>query len=127
MVKQIVQVKGAVPAVGPYNQVTQACGLYFFSGQIPLDPKTGEMVAGGIVEQTRQVLANVLILLQGIGKTKKDVVRCLVFLTDLALFGEMNQVYAEFFGSDFPARSTIQVAALPKGALVEIEATVAEG
>ena len=126
MSKEIIKVNGAVAAVGPYNQVTQACGLYFFAGQIPIDPKTGEMVAGGIVEQTRQVLSNIAVLLQGIGKTKKDVVRCLVFLTDLALFGEMNKIYAEFFGSDFPARSTIQVAALPKGALVEIEATVAE-
>jgi len=126
MGKEIINVNNAVPTVGPYNHVVKACGFYFFSGQIPLDPGTGEMVAGGIEEQTQQVLANIETLLKGIGKKKIDVVRCVIYLADLNHFATVNQIYGDFFESHYPARSTIEVAALPKGALIEIETTVAE-
>lgn len=126
MGKQIIEVKNAVPAVGPYNHVVKACGLYFFSGQIPLDSQTGEMVSGGIEAQTGQVLANIENLLKEIGKSKVDVVRCVIYLTDLSLFTVVNDIYASFFGTDYPSRSCVQVAALPKNALIEIETTVAD-
>ncbi len=126
MGKEIIDIKKGAPAVGPYNHVVKANGFYFFSGQIPLDPKTGEMVGGGIEAETNQVLANIESLLSEIGKSKEDVVRCAIFLTDLNLFATVNQIYGDFFSSSYPARSCVQVAALPKGALVEIETTVAD-
>ena len=125
MSKKVMAVQGAPAAVGPYNQAVNACGLYFFSGQIPLDPKTGNLVAGDIKVQTKQVLENVKALLQSVGKNFGDVVKSTVFLTDLTNFAGMNEVYQQYFTKDFPARSTIQVAGLPKGASVEIEVIVA--
>ncbi len=114
----------APPAIGPYSQAIKSGNLVWFSGQIPLDPASGQIVEGGIREQTARVLENIRGLLTALGVSPQQVVKTTCFLTDLALFGEFNQVYADFFGGHKPARSTVQVAALPRGALVEIEAVV---
>lgn len=126
MKKEIIEAEGAPAAVGPYNQIIKGCGLYFFSGQIPLDPESGELVAGGIEEQTMRVLENIDLLLRSIGKERESVLKCVIYLTDLNQFGKVNEIYGRYFASNFPARSTVEVAALPKGALIEIEVTVAE-
>lgn len=110
----------APEAIGPYAQAIKCGDLLFTSGQIPLDP-SGQLVAGGIREQTRQVLANLQAVLEAAGISREQVVKTTVFLQDMAQFGEMNEEYAAFFGDHKPARSTVQVARLPKDALVEIE------
>ncbi len=110
---------------GPYVPAACAGGLVFCSGQLPVDPGTGALVGGGIGAATRQVLANVEAVLGGVGATLGDVVKTTVFLTDLSDFEAMNAAYAEVFGAHKPARSTVQVAALPKGAAIEIEAVAA--
>ncbi len=120
MNKRIVTDK-APPAIGPYSQAMGCGGLVFCSGQIPLD-ETGQMLEGGIAEQTRQALANISAVLQAASLSMRDVVKTTVFMTDLAQFAEMNAVYQEFFPVEPPARSAVQVAALPRDALVEIEA-----
>lgn len=109
--------------VGPYNQAVQAGGFLFCSGQIALDPATGAMVGGGDVEaETRQVLANLRAVLEAAGTTPQQVVRTTVFLADLADFGRVNALYSEVFGAGVsPARACVEVAALPKGARVEID------
>ena len=109
-------------AIGPYSQAIEAEGLLYCSGQIPLDPDTGQLVEGGIAEQTRQVLKNLSQVLIVGGSDLNYVVKSTIFLTDLSQFDTVNQVYEQMFGSHKPARSTVQVAALPKGALVEIDA-----
>jgi reactive intermediate/imine deaminase len=117
-------VTAAAPApVGPYNQAVKAAGLLFCSGQIALDPATGEMVGSGDVEaETRQVLANLQAVLAAAGCSPQQVVRTTVFLADLADFAKVNALYAEVFGAGVsPARACIQVAALPKGGRVEID------
>ena len=115
--------ENAPAAVGPYSQGVAAPGIVITSGQLPLDPKTGEFVPGGVKEQTRQSLQNVRAVLQAAGLELGDVIKTTVFLKDIHDFQAMNTVYAEFFdGGTFPARSAVQVAALPKDALVEIEA-----
>lgn len=119
--KAIVSAK-APKAIGPYSQGIEAGGFAFVSGQTPLDPSTGAIVAGGIPEQARRCLENVRGVLEAEGLTMADVVKTTVFLTDMADFKEMNAVYAEFFPDPAPARSTIAVAGLPLGARVEIEA-----
>jgi len=119
--KTIIQTTAAPAAVGPYSQAVRVGDLLFCAGQIPLDPATGQLVAGDIRAQTRQVLQNIQAILTSQKLTLKHVVKTTVFLTDLADFAAMNQVYAEFFTAEYPARSTVQVAALPKGASVEIE------
>lgn len=106
--------------VGPYSHAVRAGDLLFCSGQIPLT-KEGQLVEGGIKEQTRQVLQNVSAILQDQALTCENVVKATVFMTNLGEFADMNAVYAEFFQQNFPARSTVQVAALPRGARVEIE------
>jgi len=126
MKKEIIEAKKAPAAVGPYNHIVKGCGLYYFSGQIPLDPETNKMVSGGIEEQTQRVLANIDLLLKSIDKERDAILKCVIYLTDLNLFGKVNEIYGNYFTSNFPARSTVEVAALPKGALVEIEVTVAE-
>jgi len=118
--KRIVTDK-APPAIGPYSQAMGCGDLVFCSGQIPLD-ETGQMLEGGIAEQTRQALANISAVLQAASLSMRDVVKTTVFMTDLAQFAEMNAVYQEFFPVEPPARSAVQVAALPRDALVEIEA-----
>lgn len=109
--------------VGPYSQAIEHCGLVFASGQIPLDPATGELVGGEIEQQTEQVLKNLAEVLAAAGTSLDRVLRTTVYLVDLALFPRVNAVYAEHFTSEpQPARATVQVAALPLGAEVEIDA-----
>ena len=112
--------KLAGPAIGPYRQATEAGGFVFLSGQLALDEQ-GNLIQGSVAEQTRKALERAQSLLKEGGLSFGDVVKATVFLTDLKTFPEMNTVYAEFFPQDPPARSTIQVAALPKGGAVEIE------
>ncbi len=113
----------AVPAaIGPYSVAVSTGSLIFISGQLPLDKETGTLVEGGIQAQTRQALKNMKAILESAGSGMQNVVKTTVFLMDMGQFAEMNAVYAEFFSGDFPARSAIQVAGLPKGAIVEIEA-----
>jgi len=109
------------PAVGPYNHAVRVGNLLFCAGQIPIDPASGNLVPGDIKAQTERVLENVKAILDDQRLTFANVVKSTVFLTDLANFAGMNEVYAKYFTKDFPARSTIQVAGLPKGASVEIE------
>jgi 2-iminobutanoate/2-iminopropanoate deaminase len=111
----------APAAIGPYSQAVALDGLLFTSGQIPLDPATGEFVPGGFEEQARQVLANLAAVLAAGGCTFQDVVKSTVFLVDFADFPVLNRLYGEALGDHRPVRSTVQVVALPKGALVEID------
>ncbi|MCX8157860.1 MAG: RidA family protein [Verrucomicrobiae bacterium] len=119
--KQIIRPASAPTPVGPYSHAVRAGNLLFCSGQIPLDPATGQLVSGGIREQTRRVLENIRLLLADQGLDFQHVLKSTVFMTNLADFAAMNEVYAEFFAHAPPARSTVQVAALPRGAQVEIE------
>ena len=119
--KIIIKPAKSAPAVGPYNHAIHFGDLLFCAGQIPLDPATGNLVTGDIKAQTERVLENVKAILEDQKLTLANVVKSTVFLTNLADFAGMNEVYAKYFTTDFPARSTIQVAALPKGANVEIE------
>jgi 2-iminobutanoate/2-iminopropanoate deaminase len=119
--KQIIKPAKSAAAVGPYNHAVRVGDLLFCAGQIPLDPATGNLVAGDIKAQTERVLENVKTILEDQKLTFSNVVKSTVFLTNLADFAGMNEVYAKFFTADFPARSTIQVAALPRAAIVEIE------
>jgi 2-iminobutanoate/2-iminopropanoate deaminase len=121
MLKKQIQTNAAPAAIGPYSQAIQVGELIFFSGQIPLDPKSGVMVTGGIVEQTRQVMANMQALLSASGLDFANVVKTTIYLTDLGDFATVNQIYGEFFPDVPPARACVQVAALPKGATVEVE------
>jgi 2-iminobutanoate/2-iminopropanoate deaminase len=121
MKKQIIEADQAPAAVGPYSQAVAAGPFVFLSGQIPLNPQ-GEMVQGDMVVQTVQVIENLKAVLEAAKLSLKDVVKTTVFLTDMANFAEMNRVYGEFFGKKPPARSTIQVAGLPRNAAIEIEA-----
>ena len=113
-------------AIGPYSQATRAGGLLFTAGQVGFDPATGELVDGGISEQTERVLQNVRAILQAAGLELRDVVKTTVFLVDMADFAAMNAEYARAFGEHRPARSTVAVAALPRGARVEIEAVASD-
>jgi len=120
---KIVSTTQAPAAIGPYSQAIRYGSLLFTSGQIPLTPQ-GELVAGGIAEQTRQVMANLEAVLAAEGATLKDVIKTTVFLKNMDDFAAFNEVYAECFGGHKPARSTVEVARLPKDVLVEIEAVV---
>lgn len=115
----------APAAIGPYSQAVydERIGLLFCSGQIGLDPESGQLVAGGVVEEFRRCLRNVEGLLRAAGLGLGDVVRVTLYLTDMADFAAVNQAYASFFAEPFPARATVQAAALPRGAHVEIEVT----
>ena len=119
--KSIVRPKKSPPAVGPYNHAVRIGDMLFCAGQIPIDPKTGNLVEGDVKAQTLQVLENVKAILDDQKLTFKNVVKTTVFLTNLADFAGMNEVYSKYFTADHPARSTIQVAALPRNAIVEIE------
>ncbi len=121
MNKLIIKPAKSAPAVGPYNHAVRVGDLLFCAGQIPLDPATGNLITGDIKAQTERVLENVKTILDDQKLSFSNVVKSTVFLTNLADFAGMNEIYAKYFTSDFPARSTIQVAALPKGAIVEIE------
>lgn len=122
MIRETVQTDRAPGAVGPYSQGTRSEDLVFTAGQIPLDPGTGKMVAGGIQEQSRQVLENLQAVLEAAGAGMDTVMKTTVFLQDMGEFALMNEIYGEFFSDNPPARSTVEVAALPLGARVEIEA-----
>jgi len=117
-----VQTDNAPAAIGPYSQAIVANGLVFASGQIPIDPATGEFVSGGIEEQTEQVLRNLQAVLEAAGSGLDSVVKTTVFLLDMNEFTAMNKVYGRFFSAEAPARSTVQAARLPRDARVEIEA-----
>lgn len=120
--KQIVKTGLAPQAIGPYSQAVKAGGFVFASGQIPIDPETGEFVSGGIAEQTRQVMKNLSAVLEAAGSDLQLVVKTTVFLVDMAEFTAMNEVYGTFFSDEPPARATVQAARLPRDARVEIEA-----
>jgi 2-iminobutanoate/2-iminopropanoate deaminase len=122
MKKKEIQTPKAPKAIGPYSQGIVADGLVFCSGQIPLVPETGELVGGGIEDQTRQVLKNLSAVLEAAGSSPDQVVKCTVFLQDMNDFQAMNKVYAEFFKAPFPARAAVQAARLPRDVKVEIEA-----
>jgi 2-iminobutanoate/2-iminopropanoate deaminase len=121
-VKEIVATERAPRAIGPYSQAVRNGNFLFASGQIPIDPATGEFVAGGITEQTEQVMLNVSAILEAAGAGLEQVVKTTVFLADMDDFTAMNEVYGRFFGEDPPARATVQAARLPRDARVEIEA-----
>lgn len=117
----------APKAIGPYSQATIVDGLVFTAGQIALDPASGEIVAGGVAEQTRRVFANLRAILEAAGTDLGAVVKATVFLTDMNDFKAMNEVYAAAFGDHRPARSTVAVAALPRGVAVEIDVIARRG
>src|SRR5215216_1669748 len=121
--KKIISTEEAPKAIGPYSQAIRTENLVFTAGQVGLDPSTMELAEGGIEAQTRQVLTNLKHVLESADSGLNFVIKTTVFLQDMSDFANMNSVYAEFFPENPPARSTVQVAALPKGALVEIECT----
>ena len=121
MTKKVIHTDRAPEAIGPYSQAIQAGDFLFLSGQIPLDPKTGELVKGDIRIQTRQVLENIRGVLESQGSGMKDVVKATIFLKDIGNFNQVNEIYATYFPSSPPARSTVEVAKLPRDADIEIE------
>ena len=121
MKREVVKTERSPKAIGPYEQALKLDGWVFTSGQIPLDPETGAMVEGGIGAQTRQVLENLRWVLEAAGTSMDRVVKATVYMTNLADFQKMNEVYAEYFPRDKPVRSTIGAASLPRGALVQID------
>ena len=125
MSNKAISTPAAPAAIGPYSQAVQAGGTVYVSGQLPIDPATGEFAGADIASQTRQSLTNIQAVLVQAGMTMADVVKTTVLLADIADFGAMNEVYAQFFAEPFPARAAFQVAALPKGAKVEIECVAA--
>ena len=127
--KSIIQTGGAPDAIGPYSQGVRARGseFLFLSGQIGLDPQTGELVPGDIEAQTERVLRNLEGVLRAAGSSLDQVVKTTIYLTDMEEFPRVNKVYGEFFGESLPARATVGVSSLPKGALVEVEALAVVG
>jgi 2-iminobutanoate/2-iminopropanoate deaminase len=123
--RETVTAPGAPAAIGPYSHAVRGGSLLFCSGQIPLDPGTGELVGATAAEQARQCLVNLTTVCEAAGASLADAVRLTVYMTDLARFAEVGEVYASFFAADPPARVTVGVAALPKGAQVEMDAIVA--
>lgn len=121
MSKQVISTPNAPAAIGPYSQAVRVGNLVFVSGQIPLDPVTGQLVGGDIGVQTEQVLRNLAAILEAAGSSLAQVVKATVYLRDLGEFGRMNEVYARFFAESAPARATVQVARLPRDAGVEID------
>jgi len=119
---KFIETKNAPKAIGPYSQAVKVGRFLFLSGQIPINPEKGEIVSGNFKEEVKQVLKNIEEILKAEGCRRCDVVKTTVFLKDIGLFQEFNEVYAEFFGEHKPARSTIEVSRLPKDVRVEIEA-----
>ncbi|MCA1747505.1 MAG: RidA family protein [Bacteroidales bacterium] len=124
--KKIIHTKKAPAAVGPYSQAVEANGMLFISGQIPMNPETGAVVAGGIGEQTHQVMKNISALLHEAGYTLSQVVKSTCLLSDMSNFKAMNEVYAEYYKDEQPARAAFAVKELPLGVLVEIETIAAK-
>ena len=125
--KKIISTSEAPAAVGPYSQAVRVGDTIYCAGQIPLDPKSGEIVSGGIEAQTRRVLDNITAVLRAERLTFANIVKTTIFLMDLADFQKVNEIYASYFAQQPPARSTVQVAGLPKGARVEIEVIAVAG
>ena len=123
--REAVNVEGAPEAIGPYSHAVRAGGLLFCSGQVPLDPDSGELVGDSPAEQATRCLQNLKAVCEGAGTSLDNAVRLTIYTTDLAAFPEINEAYGEFFDSDPPARAAVGVSALPKGAMVEIDAVVA--
>jgi len=123
--KEVITSQNAPKAIGPYSVGIKSGQFVFASGQLGIDPKTGEIVQGGIQAETRQALKNLGAVLAEAGLSMENIVKTTVFLNDIKNFTRMNEVYAEFFSGNYPARSAVQAAALPKGGLVEIEAIAA--
>lgn len=121
MNKETVNTDKAPNAIGPYEQAIKVGDLVYTAGQIPIDPQTGNLVSGGIAEQTRQVLENLKAVLEAAGSSLDKVIKATVFLKNMADFAALNEVYGEYLGNAKPARSTVAVADLPRGALVEID------
>ena len=124
MTKEIISTENAPQAIGPYSQAVKAGNLIFISGQIPLNPKTGDLVAESIEDQARQVLDNVKSICEAAGYSLDDIVKISIFLTDLSNFAVVNDVMKEYFSEPYPARATVEVSGLPLGVNVEIEAIV---
>ena len=124
MQKEIISTENAPQAIGPYSQAVKAGNLMFISGQIPLDPKTGDLVSESIDEQAKQVLNNIKSICEAAGQSIDDIVKISIFLTDLENFAIVNEVMKEYFAEPYPARATIEVSGLPLGVNVEIEAIV---
>jgi len=125
--KEVIYTEAAPRPIGPYSQAVEAGNMLFVSGQIPIDPKTGEVVKGGIREQTRQVLENIKAVLEAAGYTLNDVTMAFVFLADMNMFPEYNEVYAQYFKEKPPARVTVQAARLPRDVLIEIAVIAVRG
>ena len=125
--KKIISTSEAPAAIGPYSQAVRAGAVVYCAGQIPLDPKTGQIVSGGIDVETRRVLDNIAAILRAEGLSFEHVVKTTIFLIDLGDFQRVNEIYGSYFKQAPPARSTVQVAALPKGARVEIEVIASAG
>lgn len=125
--RQKIQTAAAPQAIGPYSQAISANGFVYASGQIPIDPATGQFVSGGIAEQTEQVLRNLSAVLEAAGSGLDRIVKTTVFLADMEEFAAMNEVYGRFFSSEPPARATVQAARLPRDARVEIDAIALTG
>ena len=125
MIKEIINIKGAPEAIGTYSQGIRVGDFIYTSGQIPLDPKTGNLITGDIKAEIRQVLVNLDAVLRGGGGSLKTAVKLTVFITDLGYFSDVNDVFNEYFTAHPPARSAVQVSALPMGARIEIEAVCA--
>jgi 2-iminobutanoate/2-iminopropanoate deaminase len=125
--KEIISTESAPGAIGPYSQAIKAGGMVFCSGQIPIDPATGEFVSDSVSEQTEQVLKNLSEVLKAAGCSLDDVVKTTVFLADMGDFSEMNEIYGRFFSDNKPARATVQAARLPKDARVEIDCIALAG
>ncbi len=122
---RVIATSAAPKAIGPYSQAIQAGDLTFLSGQIPLDPATGEVVAGDVTAQTRQVMANLLAVVAAAGHRREEIVKCTIYLKDFNHFQAVNAVYSEALGGHHPARATVEVARLPRDVLVEIDAICA--
>ena len=122
--RRAVETDGAPEPIGPYSQAVEAGGVLYCSGQIPLDPESGELVEGGIAEQARRCLESLDAVCRAAGASLDGAARITIYLTEMSLFGELNEVYSEFFSEPFPVRTTVGVSELPKGSLVEMDATV---
>lgn len=119
--KKVIFTEKAPTAIGPYSQAIEVNGIVFVSGQLPVNPQTGEIVAGDVADQTAQSFENIKNILSEVGLSTANIVKTTVFLSDMSLFADMNKIYSNYFTEAFPARSAVAVKALPKGALVEIE------
>lgn len=127
MPREPISTSDAPAAIGPYSQATRAGGMVFFSGQIPLDPATGDLVEGHIAAQARRAFDNLKAVCEAAGGSMDDIVRVGLYLTDLGQFAAVNEVMGEYFAQPYPARSTIEVPALPKGAVFEVDAIMVSG